>query len=144
LYPDELKEVILARGHRNILATHQTTLEITKETCLSKRGNCVIAVSADKALTDLDADFKQNLRREEARLTVTIKAGGIAEKLYAHGSSRLLLTHPADMILRKSSYISNRTLAIQADKASIDLSRKIAEKLRDPAEQVIIELAITI
>jgi len=144
LCPHELKEVILARGHENILATHRMTLEITKEVSLSKNGNCVVAVSADKALADLGANFKRNLRREGAALTVLITAGGITERLCAYGNSRLLLTHPTDMVLRKSSYISDRTLAVNADKASIDLSRRLVEELRDSTEQVKIELTIRI
>jgi hypothetical protein len=144
LCPDKVREVILARGHVNILATHKTTLEITKDARLSKRGNCVIAVSADKALSDLDMGLKQSLRREGARLTVTIEAAGIAEKLRAEGSSRLPLTHSADMVLRKSGHICNRTLAVHADKAAIDLSRNLVERLRDPSQQVRIELTVTV
>ena len=139
-----LKEVIAARGHQNILATHETTFEITREPRLSKRGDCVIAVSADKALGDLSLEFKENLRREEAKVTILVEAGDIAETVNASGSSRLILNHPTDMVVRKSGYICDRTLAIQADKAACGLSRKLAEKLRNPRQKIQITLGIEV
>jgi hypothetical protein len=138
----EVKEVILARGHKNILATHKTTLEITKEANLSKRGNCVIAVSADKALDDLSFEFKENLRKEDSKVTVLIEAGKVTEKINASGNSSLILTHPRDIVVRKSKYICSRTLAIKADKAACDMSRTLVEKLRSPQQRVKITLTL--
>jgi hypothetical protein len=138
----ELKEIILARGHRNILAIHPTTLEFTKEDDLSRRGDCMIAVSADKAMPGLSAEFKERLLKENASLTILIEAGGIAETVNAYGSAHLTLVHPTEMVVRKSNYICNRTLAIKADKASADLSRDLIEKLKDPAQKVKITLTV--
>lgn len=140
----EIEEIIFAYGHRNIQATHKSTLEITKEAELSKKGDCIIAVSADKALADLSLEFKENLRRENAKLTVLIEAGGIADTVQAFGSSKLILAHLTDMVIRRSSYICSRTLAIKADKAACDLSRTLVEKLKNPREKARITLSITI
>ena len=140
----EITEVIFAYGHENIQATHKLTLEITKEAELSKKGDCIIAVSADKAITDLSLDFKENLRRENAKMTMLIEAGEVVEMVNAFGSPRLILKHPKDMVVRKSSYICSRTLAIQADKAACDLSRKLVEKLRNPKQKVKITLTIKV
>jgi hypothetical protein len=137
-----MKETILARGHENVLATHKTTLEITKEANLSKRGNCVIAVSADKAINDLRFEFKEGLRKHDARVAILIEAEGVAETVNAFGDSKLILDHPTDIVVRKSSHISNRTLAIEADKAACDLSRKLVEKLRSPGKRVKITIAL--
>ena len=57
----QVKEVIFAQGHENILGTHKTTLEFTKDKHLTKKGDCIVAVAADKALADLSAEFKENL-----------------------------------------------------------------------------------
>jgi hypothetical protein len=137
----EITEIIFAYGHENIQATHESTLEITKEKQLSKKGNCIIAVSANKAVTDLSAEFKEKLQKENARMTMLIEAGEVAEAVNAFGSPGLILADPTDMVVRKSSYICNRTLAIQADKAACDLSRKLVEKLRNP-RQVKITLTV--
>ena len=133
-------ETILARGHENITATHKTTFEITKEKSLTKRGDCIIAVSANKAMLDLKPKFKRALKNENAKLIIEIKAGKICEIVRAYGSSQLQLTHPTAMVIRKSSYICNRTLAIKADKAAADLSRSLVEKLRKPKQNVEIKL----
>ncbi len=140
----EIKEVVLARGHPNIQAAHPSTLEITKEETLTKRGDCIIAVLANKALADLNADFKEKLRQENARVSLLIEVGEIVEVVNAFGSSKLILTHPTDMVMRKSGYICNRTLAIRADKAAIDLSRKLVEKLKNPLQKVKITLTVKI
>jgi len=140
----EITEIILAYGHKNIQATHKLTLEITKEAKLSKRGDCIIAVSADKAMADLSSEFKENLRKEDAKITMLIEAGEAADVVNAFGSPQLILTHPTDMVLRKSNYLCSRTLAVQADKAACDLSRKLVEKLKNPNQEVKITLTVKV
>jgi hypothetical protein len=140
----EITETILAFGHTNIQATHKSTLEITKEAKLSKRGDCIIAVSAHKAIRDLGSEFKENLRKENAKITMLIEAGDIVEVVNAFGSVRLILTHPTDMVVRKSNYICNRTLAIRADKAACDLSRRLVEKLKNQKQKVKITLTVKV
>lgn len=142
LHSAGLKETILARGHENVLATHRTTFEITKEANLSKRGNCVIAVSADKALNDLGFEFKEGLRKNDSRISILIEVGGVAETVNASGNSKLILDHPADIVVRKGGHISDRTLAIGADKAACDLSRKLVEELKSPKKTVKITMTL--
>jgi len=137
-------ETILAYGHENIQATHKSTLEITREAQVSKRGDCIIAVSADKTMSDLNLGFRENLRNEKAKITVLIEAGEATEVVNAFGSPRLILTHPTDMVVRKSSYICSRTLAIQADKAACDLSKKLVERLKNPKQKVKIILIVKV
>lgn len=127
-------------GHRNIQATHKTTLEITKDKHLTKRGDCIVAVAADRALSDLSAEFKETLRKTNAKLTITIEVDGITEQINAQGSPNLILAHPSDLVVRKSDYVCNRTLAIRADKAACDLSRELIEKLKNPQQKVKITL----
>jgi hypothetical protein len=122
------------------MATHKTTLEFTKDKHLSKKGDCIVAVAADKALADLNAEFKENLRKPHAKLTILIEAGGIIEQVNAYGSPRLILTHPTDIVIRKSDYVCNRTLAVHADKAAQDLSKALVEKLKNPQQKVKITL----
>jgi len=140
----EKREAIVGYGHKNIQATHKTTLEFTKDTHLSKKGDCIIAVAADKALADLSAEFKENLRKPHAKLVILIEAGGIIEQVNAHGSPRLILTHPTDMVVRKSDYVCNRTLAVHADKAAKDLSKALVEKLKNPEQKVKITLEMRV
>jgi hypothetical protein len=137
-------EVIHAYGHENILSTHRTTLEITKELHLTREGDCIIAVSADKATNELGSQFKQSLRRCDAKFAILIEAGGAADSVNAFGNPALVMTHPTDLVVRKSSHICNRTLAIKADKAAWDLSRKLVGKLRNPKQEVKITLSVEV
>jgi hypothetical protein len=140
----EITEIIFAYGHRNIQATHKSTLEITKENQLSKKGECIIAVAADKAIADLRSDFKESLRKKNAKITMLIEAGEAAEVVNAYGDTRLILTHPTDIVVRKSSYICSRTLAIKANKAACNLPRVLMEKLRNPRQKVKITLTVKV
>jgi hypothetical protein len=52
------------------------------------------------------------------------------------GSQNLILSHPSDIVIRKSDHICNRTLAIRSDKAACDLKRLLAKELRNPKQKV--------
>lgn len=133
---------IFAHGHENIQATHETTLEITKEPTLTKRGDCIIAVEATNGAADLPLEFKEATRKKDAQITITIEAGELKEIVRAKGSPRLLFTHPTDLVVRKTDYVCGRTLAITADKAASDLSRKLVEKIQDCNQRIRITLAV--
>ena len=47
-----------------------------------------------------------------------------------------------DIVVRRSSYVCGRTLAVKADKAARDLSRRLVEKLRDPNSMVKITITV--
>src|SRR5208283_115809 len=136
----ETRENIVALGHENIQAIHPSTLMFTREKHLSKTGDCVVGVAADKAVADLNQKFKETLRKPNAKITIIIEAGGLTEQINASGSPKLILTHPTDIVIRKSDYICNRTLAIRADKSANDLPRELAEKLKNPQQKINITL----
>jgi hypothetical protein len=138
----EKEEVIRAYGHENILATNRATLEITKEEHLTRKGDCIVAVSADKGLNNLSAEFKEAMRKDGAKLTISIEAGGITDIVNALGNSTLVLNHPTDMVVRRSSFTCTRTLAIHADKAARDLSRELVNKFKNPQQQIRITLTV--
>jgi uncharacterized protein len=138
----QTKEIIRAFGHQNTLAIHPTTLMFTKEKHLTQTGDCIIAVAADRTVADLSAEFKDKLRKPNAKLTILIEADGIKEQINAFGSPKLILSHPTDTVVRRSDYVCTRTLAIHADKASNDLPRAIVEKLKNPKQEVKITLIV--
>ena len=140
--PKQTTETFWAQGHPNIQAVHLTTLMFTKDVHVSKNGDCIVAMSADKAVVDLSVQFKEELRKPNAKLTVTIEAGDFREQIRAVGSPKLCLCHPTDMVIRKSDYTCNRTLAIFADKSANDLPRALVEKLKDPKQKIKITLSV--
>jgi hypothetical protein len=134
--------VFSAHGHKNIQLTHKTTFEVTKEAALSKQGDCIIAVEATIAAVDLPFEFKEAARKEGARITITIEADELKETVKANGSPQLQFTHLTDLVVRKSDYVCGRTLAIGADKAASDFSRKLVEKMRDTSQEVTVTLVV--
>lgn len=136
-----MQETVKAKGHENVQSTHKTTLEFTKEETLGKNGDCIIAVSADKACADFGEGFKEALRKG-AGLKIEIEAGGEKDTVHAKGSKELLLDDGKETVIRKSDFISGRTLAINADKASAELKKSLIEKLKKPGQEVRIVLTI--
>jgi hypothetical protein len=140
--PKQTKEAFWAQGHLNIQAIHPTTLMFTKDVHVSKNGDCIVAITADKSVADLSAKFKEELQKPNAKLTITIEAGNFREEIHALGSPKLCFCHPTDIVIRKSDYICKRTLAIYADKSANDLSRALVEKLQDPQQKVKVTLTV--
>lgn len=137
---DSVTVVFHARGHENVLATHKTTFEVTKDSALTNQGDCILAVKSTRAAADLPFDFKEAARKADAQITVTIRAGELEETVKAKGSPKLTFTHATDLVVRKSGYVCGRTLAINADKTASDFSRKLVEKLKDPNQEVKVTL----
>jgi len=135
-------EVIMAHGHANIRSTNKTTFEVTKETHLTKKGDCIIAVDATKSATDLSQQFKNVVRSDNAQVIIELEVDGEKETVKGWGSSGLTLTHPTDLVIRKSNFVCNRTLAIKADKTAFKFSRRLVEKLQNPNQKVKITLTV--
>lgn len=134
-------EKLKAQGHENISVKHPTTFEITKDDYLTKRGDCIIGIKADKSMRDFSEDFKKKLRKKETKLEIILKCDKIKEKVIAYGHPSLTLSHPHDVVVRKSNFICSRTLAIRADKSARELDRKLIEKLQQ-GKNLEIELKI--
>ena len=135
-------ETIYAHGHENVTSLNRMTLEITKETHLTKRGDCIIALAADKGARDLSPEFKKLAQNEKAKITITIEADGETEVVNAYGHPQLSFTHTTDLVVRKSDYTCNRTLAVRADKAAKDLSETLVKKMQNPNQRVKVTLTV--
>ncbi len=136
-----IKEVIIAYGHKNISALHETTLEITKEKEIGKEADCIIAVNANKACSDLSEEFKIALK-SGAKIKVTLEVDNLKDEFFAFGSPALKLTNEKSIVIRKSDYIDDRTLAILSTKSARDIKREIIEKLKNPNQKIIITLEV--
>jgi uncharacterized protein len=133
-----------AYGHRAVSSTHTTTLELTKEADLSKNGNCIIAVRSSAGLRDLPEPMKAALSSEACRARLTLQLDTQRFAIEGRGARGLTFSHPTDMVVRKSGFISDRTLMVHADRAAADLPRSLVELLQDPTRKVLVELAVEI
>jgi len=117
------------------------TLEITKESHLTERGDCIVAVSASKGAADLSREFLKLARNNNARITLVMRVGEEVEIITGRGDGRLELSHPTDLVARRSDHVCSRTLMILADKAAANLSREFVRLLQDPSSTVRLEAA---
>ena len=133
----EMKYTFKAQGHPNILATHRTTLEITKDSELTKKGDCIIAVGADFSL-QLIKELVGSCQNGD-KIGLIIEAAGMKENIVAVVNKKF--SSDKEIVLRKGSFTSERTLGISADKAAAGLDRELVEKLKstDCAVSVTIE-----
>jgi hypothetical protein len=133
-------EIIHARGHPNILARHKTTFEITKDAEITKRADCIIAVSADKGAKDLSPQFKQLARLPDTQIILELSVEEIHERIIGRGHPNLTFFNKNDLVGRIGSYTCGRTLMIHADKAALQLDRDLAKKMRSKDVEIKIEL----
>jgi len=125
-------DVVSFRGHPNIRATHKTTFEITKETHLTSRGDCIIGVSADKGLADLNQELKQIIRSENSVIFVLlVDELGEYDLVIGRGDPRLELSDEKRIVVRKSTYVSRNTLAVLSSKSAADLKRSLIKNLKE-------------
>lgn len=133
----EAVEVIHCRGHENVLGLHKSTFEITKESELSPQGDCIIGVSADKGAADLSPEFRELMAKDGARLTAVFSAGGVEVTVTSDGGSGISLTHPTDLVWRRSSFVCPRTIGIYSDATAALLPRELIEVLKTGAEMTV-------
>jgi hypothetical protein len=137
-------EAFEARGHRNVMATHPTTIEITRSPDLTTKGDCVVAVRSAKGANDLSEEFKRAARSEGAMITLTLEVAGESFTVAGSGSPKLGFTDQDDMVFRKSSFVSDRTVMVSAEKASIDIPRRFVRNLRYQNASVSVKLAVEV
>ena len=116
-----------AYGHPNILGTHKTTLEFTKDAQLSPMGDCILGTNADFNLAEIKKLIKNSKTK---KITIIIQASGkkIKEEMTAELNPDFC--SEMELVIRKTDFISERTFAIKSSKSSCELGRKLIEFLK--------------
>jgi len=138
-----ITEIIRCRGHRNVLSMHPSTFEITKDLHLTCKGDCIIAVGADKGAADLSREFREAICRDDAVLSTRLTCRNISVTAISRGSAGMTLLHPTDLVWRKSTYECGRTVGIMTDLAARDLPHELIDCLRN-GEELSVEMTVTI
>lgn len=128
---------MICRGHTAVRGTHRTTFEVTKEKWLTRQGDCIIGIGADKGAADLSPEFKSIIANDRAVLTTTLSVKGNSVTISSRGSSQMTLNHPTDLVWRKSDFICGRTIGIHSDYVARSLPRDIIEVLNKGCEMVV-------
>ena len=138
----EALEIIRCRGHPLVLGTHPTTFEVTCEGHLTENGNCIVGIAADKGCAGLSQEFRDLLCHDDAVLTTRLASGGITAAIRSQGSDRLTLSHPSDMVWRRSTFVCARTIGICSDKVAATLPRELIARLRQ-GDDLVVTLTVT-
>jgi len=136
---DQLIESFYGQGHKNLLATHRTTIEITKENFLTKNGNCIIGINAQKSCFDLALDVKEKLKNGK-KFRVLLRSEQNVDSFTGYGHNNLTLCNRVSMVFRKSNYICDRTVMINCSKSAIDLDRNLINSLQSADTHIIVEI----
>lgn len=138
----EAQETVRCRGHPHVLGTHSTTLEVTCEEHLTKNGNCIIAIGADKGCAGLSPAFKKILAHDDAILVTRLSCGNTCTEIRSRGSAALSLDHPSDMVWRKSTFVCGRTIGILSDTVAKTLPRELIHCL-ERGEELVVTMTAT-
>ena len=135
-----VNEYIEAQGHPNISAKNKKTFEITREKWLTERGDCIVAIGANKGIKELDKEFKNLAKNEAVKIKVIFKVEDLREVVIGYGNTELIFEHPTDLVGRKSRFICSRTLMIRSNKAASDFSREFIRRIRNSDQKIDIHL----
>lgn len=119
-------------GHQNIRSLHEKTIEFTKESHLTHKGDCILGVNASCGCKDIPNEMKKILKKSNTVVRFFIKVNDFSIEIVGKGHKDLVLEDPNDIVLRKSEFICPRTLAISCDKSSASISRDLVQLLNDP------------
>jgi len=140
LYAEEVE----FRGHPLVRSLHRNTIEVTREPHLTLNGDCIIGVSADKGPADLSSQMREALMMDGSKVTIGIRVDALEFVVRAAGSKGLTLKSHEEMVIRKSEFASDRTLAVYANAAAKDIPRRIVESLRNPASVATLRLEVLV
>jgi hypothetical protein len=116
-------------GHSNLLGTHRNTFEFTKESNLTKEGDCIIGVNCNFSSDELMA-----IVAKFNKLKVKISSKQLTEEITCDVNKDFSDEH--EIVIRKTSFLSKRTLGINADKAAKDLSRELIRNIKESNGEV--------
>lgn len=119
-------------GHENIRSTHKNTIEITKDSSLTPSGDCIIGVGAKCGCNKIPNNIKKKLKDPNTIIIFSINVNDYSFNVKGKGHQDLICSDPNDIVLRKSNFVCPRTLAVNCDKASDSIPRKIIQLLQNP------------
>lgn len=111
-----------AKGHPQITGEHKSTLEFTKDDHISGNGDCILGICSNHDISELT--------KLSGRVIFVIKVNGIEDTFEATIPKNHKITDEKELVIRKSTFISNRTYAVASTKSSLDIDRNLIESLK--------------
>lgn len=117
-----------AYGHKNVLSTHKSTVEFTKEDFLTLNGDCILGINAN-------FEIPKNL---QGKIKIEILVDDLKEEIIAEYNPEF---EADEMVIRKSTFLDKRTFAINSNKAAIDINRDIVNLLKNSKKRINIKIS---
>ncbi|MCS7104579.1 MAG: DUF371 domain-containing protein [Thermofilaceae archaeon] len=134
---------VKAVGHPLIKATHTSTFEVTRESTLTVKGDCIIAVNADKGAAHLSDHFKRLAANDDTRILIFLISHELVEIIRAQGSVQMTFTDERSLVVRRSRFVDGRTVAVRSEKAAADLDRTLVRQLQLSNPLTVVLIAYT-
>ena len=128
-----LEERVTAQGHEHVSAEHESTFELTTDDFLTPAGDCILGIEADRSPADFDPEFITACQDPDATIRATIDVGDLTETITGRGHPDLSFDNDRSMVGRTSTYVDDRTIMVEAEKAAADLERELVMALADGA-----------
>jgi hypothetical protein len=110
---------------------HRNTIEFTKDSSLSKEGDCIVGVNADFDYPKL-MDFVS--KNKGKKIKGEISVGDVTDSFTFVLNGNFDDKH--EIVLRRSEFHSERTLGFKLDKAAVDLDRKLVERAKNKKAEI--------
>lgn len=132
---------IKSKGHKNVSSKHKSTFEITEDVEIGPTADCIIGVDMDDSMLDFPQEFKDKIANSNTKILVLLDTPNAHDEIVGFGHEDLTLTHPTDIVCRKSDFVCSRTLMINSSKAARDLDSVLINDLKN---EEIMEVTIKI
>ena len=126
-----------AYGHQNILGTHKTTLEFTKDSELSLKGDCIVGVKADFDLNEIKK-FIKNSKSNKIKIIIETDDKKIKEIVEAELNPNF--NDEKEIVIRKTDFASERTLGINCDKPSLGIQKTLINYLKSKNAKITVTI----
>jgi len=133
---------LTAKGHKNIQASHSSTLEVTTDSHLTLQGDCIVGVKASHSAQDLRSLLDPVLRLPRCRIRTTLKVGAHTDTIQGWISHKFPLSDSSSVVWRTSTFVDERTIAIQCNKAAKDIDRRLIAALQNPHSVLEVQLVV--
>jgi hypothetical protein len=137
-----ISEEVIFEGHPNVQSLHPRTIEITKDKNLTLKGDCIIGLNANKSCKDLIPKIKEKIKKNNSVIEIELIVEPYSFIIKGSGNEDLLLSNSKDIVLRKSSFICDRTLSLNCNYSSLEIPREIIDLLKNSSKKGIMLIRV--
>jgi hypothetical protein len=137
-----VQDEVIFYGHPNIRLLHPKSIEITKGSYLTPRGDCIIGIKADKACADVKESIRQGLKSSSAIVKIEVIIENESFIIKGRGDERVTMLNPHDIVIRRTNFVCPRTMSVLCDKASSDVPRELVSLLQHQEQKGIFRITL--